>query len=261
MRKDYQYILTDTENRITTIWLNRPEVQNAFHFEMLNELNEILQDIKKIKPEIVVFRGRGKSFCAGADIQWFNDLRNFNESEIRKQLKILQEVLWEINHLPSVTVSILKGSVMGGGIGLSATCDFVIAAEDTKMAFKEVKLGIIPALISPFIVYKIGVPKAKELMLRGALIDVEEAQKSGLVSQVVKQNQLDNALKVLVKDLLEGGKGAKQMIRKLIFEMSNNNITREMLEKALNNLISVIKAPEADEGFKAFFEKRKPDWY
>jgi len=243
-----------------TLILNRPNVHNAFHFEMLNEILDVFKSIDCNNVDILVIRGAGSSFCGGADIKWFSGLINLTEVELRNQLQSLSNVLWELYNHSVTTIAVLTGSVLGGGIGLSAACDYVVGEEDIKMAFREVKLGITPALISPFVINKIGSNNAKELMLFGNYFSGTEAQKLGLVSHLVKKNELETALNNLIKELQSGGIKARKSIKTLISGINMQNVNPEILGFALNNSISVIRSEEAKEGFLAFLEKRKPNW-
>ena len=260
MPEIYKYILCDTSEGITEVTLNRPLVHNAFHYEMLSELKQAIDHATAQECDFLILKGAGPSFCAGADIRWFSNLREASDREVEHQLRAFADVLWALYNYPAVTIAVLHGSVMGGGLGLAAACDFVLGADDTRMAFREVRLGIVPALISVFIIQKTGAQRSKELMLTGNVFDGNDAKNAGLFSFVVQKRMLEQQLNSLLSGLRSGGRGARKEIKRMIGSADRQRVTYDKLEAGLAQLKSAILSEEAKEGFVAFHEKRAPVW-
>ncbi|MBE0651598.1 MAG: enoyl-CoA hydratase/isomerase family protein [Bacteroidales bacterium] len=254
-------ILVEHSDQVTTISLNRPEVHNAMNEVMISELTLALEEIASINiPRIVVLRGNGKSFCAGADLNYMKGIAGFGFEENLKDGQKLAKLFLSIYQCPVPVVALVHGSAFGGANGLLAACDIVIAEENTKFAFSEVKLGIAPATIAPFVIKRIGEFGAKELMLTGKRFSADDARHWHLVNFVVPEEKMEEQLHKVLSELWSAAPGAVSATKKLIGEL----IQEDDLDKNLDHtsrLIAQLRASEeGQEGMAAFLEKRKAAW-
>ena len=248
------------QNRVTTITLNRPEVHNAMNAEMITELTAIFNSIKNEKEiRCVVLVGNGKSFCAGADLNYMKGIAEFGFEENVRDGKRLAGLFKSIYNCPVPTIALVHGAVYGGANGLIAACDIVIAEENTTFAFSEVKLGIAPATIAPFVIRRIGEFGAKELMLTGKRFKAAEAQKWNLVNHVYNNEKHDNPLDAILKQFESSAPGAVKETKILIHTILGKSINEGI--ETTSELIAKLRASdEGQEGMTAFLEKRKPTW-
>jgi len=262
--KKYQTILVHQKNGIREVVLNRPEVHNAMNERMIRELTEVFQEIDNENeadlPRLVVLRGNGKSFCAGADLNYMKGIAAFGFEENVEDGKKLASLFRAVYECPVPVLAVVHGSAFGGANGLLAACDMVVAAEDTKFAFSEVKLGISPATISPFVIRRIGEYGARELMLTGKRFDGREAEKWHLVNHAVPPKQLEEKTEALVREILTAAPAAVRETKKLIAHiLESPNLDKNIDFTA--RLIARLRADEeGQEGMAAFLEKRKPFW-
>ncbi len=260
--RNYQTIIIEKQDGITTVRLNRPEHHNAMNEEMIAELTEIFQQFnqKENRPRAVVLRGNGKSFCAGADLNYMKNIAGLGfEANVKDGLK-LTALFRSVYDCPVPTLAVVHGSAFGGANGLMAACDMAIAAENTHFAFSEVKLGIAPATIAPFVIKRIGEFGAKELMITGKRFDGKEAARWHLVNHAVPAEKLEETLQQLLGEILSAAPNAiietKILIQKII---SDNNLNENI--DFTSRLIARLRASEeGQEGMAAFLEKRKTKW-
>jgi len=247
-------------NAIARVTLNRPEVHNAFNDVMIKELNVVFDDIEKNQDiRVVVLTGKGKSFCAGADLNWMKRVKDYSYDDNLKGSLKLADMFYKIYTSPKPTIAQVNGTAIGGGTGLVAVCDIAIAADRAKFSFSEVKLGLIPACISPYVMKKCGEGKCREFFLTGERLTAERAHAAGLVNMVAPLDELDNVVDELVKRLLSSGPEAITKCKELL-----SNVAEMSLEEAKKYTAEVIAkmriSNEGQEGMAAFLEKRKPKW-
>jgi methylglutaconyl-CoA hydratase len=261
MLKDkLQTILYDIENKIARVTFNRPEVHNAFNDIMIKELSMVFDDIAR-NPDVrvVVVTGKGKSFCAGADLNWMRRVKDYSYEDNLKESLELADMLYKIYASPKPTIARVNGTAIGGGTGLVAVCDIAIAAERAKFSFSEVKLGLIPACISPYVIKKCGEGKCREFFLTGERLTADKACNAGLINAVVELEGIDTFIDELVGKLVSSGpeaiKSCKELLRK-VSEMSIHEAKNYTAEIIAQLRISA----EGQEGMVAFLEKRKPQW-
>lgn len=259
-QKSYQTITYTKENLVAKVTLNRPEIHNAFNETMIQELLEVFKDISKDKDiRVAVLTGNGKSFCAGADLNWMKKVVDFSYEENLKESLELADLFYIIYSLPKPTIARVNGAAIGGGAGLVAVCDLVIASEKAKFSLSEVKLGLVPACISPYEVRRIGEKNCRELFLTGERIDAKKALDFGLVNQVVPADELDQAVDKLVKQLSNSGPNALTMCKTLLQNVPLMSF--EEVKKYTAEMIASLRiSEEGQEGMNAFLEKRKPKW-
>jgi methylglutaconyl-CoA hydratase len=240
--------------------LARPEVRNAFDDVLVAEATEVFAGIAADDAtRVVVLRGEGKSFCAGADLNWMSRMVSYGVEENRRDAAALAEMLRAIDTCPKPVVGRVHGAALGGGTGLAAVCDVVIAAEGTLFGTTEVRLGIVPAVISPYVVRKLGESRAREWFLTGERWDAAEAKAAGLVHRVVKESELDASVDAVVASLLTGGPEALAEAKRLA-RRAGELALEDAIPMTINSIAARRTSPEGQEGMRAFLEKRKPAW-
>lgn len=248
----------DSEGPVTRIWLNRPEVRNAFNAELITELRQAFDHLSG-DTRVVVLSGEGKAFSAGADLAWMKSSRTATKEENAAGAARLSGLFAAIDEAPQVVVARVNGAALGGAGGLVACSDIVVAAESAKFGFTEVKLGLIPAVISPFVIRKIGEAAARRYFVTGELFDAAEARRIGLVHCVVPLDALDAEVDRIVTSIVSCGPLAVVEAKKLIREIRrrDDDAAREYAVEAIARL---RVSDEGQEGLAAFLEKRPPKW-
>ena len=249
------------KGEVTTIWLNRPEVHNAMDDILIAELTEAF-DIQGRNPKVrvIVLRGKGKSFCAGADLNYMKSIAGFGFEENVKDGKKLAALFKTIYDCPIPTIAWVHGSAFGGANGLLAACDIVVAEEETTFAFSEVKLGISPATISPFVINRIGAYGARELMLTGKRFKAPEAEKWNLVNHSCKGEKTEEQLASLIRQILSSGPEAVKETKNLIKKVTATSDMDELIAYTSEMIARLRASAEGQEGMASFLEKRKPNW-
>jgi methylglutaconyl-CoA hydratase len=259
-QKSFQTITYTKENLVARVTLNRPEIHNAFNEIMIQELIDVFKDISSDKDaRVVVLTGNGKSFCAGADLNWMKKVVDFSYEENLKESLELADLFYLIYSLPKPTIARVNGAAIGGGAGLVAVCDIVIASEKAKFSLSEVKLGLVPACISPYEVRRIGEKNCRELFLTGERIDAQKALNFGLVNQVVPYDELDKTVDEIVKQLSNSGPNALAMCKKLLQNVPQMSFD-EVKKYTAEMIASLRISEEGQEGMNAFLQKRRPNW-
>ncbi len=258
---EFKTIKIFINSHLATIVLNRPEVHNALNEEMIVELTQALELLRNHTFRILILKGEGKSFCSGADIQYMKHLGEQSYLKNVEEAKKLADLLYALYFFPKPTISIGKGNIMGGGIGLVACCDFSFCTRETFFSFSEARLGILPAVISPYIIRRIGLSKTKELFLSAKKFQSIEAQKIGLITKSVKQERIDLEVNHLVSEILKNAPNALKNIKLLLEENLKNSDLLYLKDYTSHLLAQIRSSEEAKEGFLAFLEKRKPNWY
>ena len=256
----YSTLVSRRDGPVEHLTLNRPEVRNAFNETMVAELSAWAAAMREdANVRVVVIAGAGKTFSAGADITWMAKTVRYSREENLRDARDASRMFAALNSLPMPVVGRVHGAAIGGGAGLAAVCDIVVAEEQAVFGFTEVKLGIVPAVISPFVIDKIGRSAARELFLTGARFSAARAFGLGLVHEVVSPRDLDIAVARHVSELLTGGREAMATAKALIAQVSNAPI--DAAQTITANAISARRvSAEGQEGLKAFLEKRTPGW-
>ncbi|HTI39609.1 MAG TPA: enoyl-CoA hydratase-related protein [Vicinamibacterales bacterium] len=242
------------------VTLNRPDVRNAFNDVLIQELTAWAESVRADGPvRAAVLSGAGKVFCAGADLAWMAKTVTYSHEENVRDARALSRMFEALNRLPIPLVGRIHGAALGGGIGLAAVCDIVVAAEDAIFGFTEVKLGIVPAVISPFAIAKIGESAARELFLTGARFSAARAREIGLVHTVVDAADLDRAVARHVNDLASSGPRAVAAAKALIASVVSSDADAA-IEHTVQSIARQRVSAEGQEGMRAFLEKRTPAW-
>jgi len=249
------------EGPVARINLNRPERHNALILELIAELDQALEEVSKMNEILfVVLTGNGKSFCAGADLNWFYSSEQLSLEQNTKRYQHLADLLLKIYRLPQITIAAVRGNVFGGGIGLMAACDFVLAEANTRFMFSEVKLGLLPATILPFVAKRLSVQNLRKWILTGNLFGVNEAHRMGLADEIYKHEQLENELSTLMASFDSASPSAIKRAKQLINEVVSGSIDVTDTTATSTILADALLSADGQEGIHAFLEKRNPEW-
>lgn len=258
---NFETINLDINEGIGTIWLNRPDVHNALNQQMITEIIECFEFLNsEAYVRVVILRGAGKSFCAGADLNYMKGIATFGFEENYQDSLKLAKCFNTIYTCKKPTIAIIHGAAIGGANGLLAACDFVYCADDTKFAFSEVKLGIAPATISPYVTKRIGEYGSRELMITGKRFTGKEAEWHRLVNKSMPAEELDAYVDELVKTLMSSGPDAISATKDLIYTISNELSFEDSIDYTARLIAELRASKEGQEGMASFLEKRKPAW-
>jgi methylglutaconyl-CoA hydratase len=259
----YQHLLAVCEGGVERLTLNRPDVRNAFNEHVIAELTAWAADARaraaRHEIRVVVLAGAGKMFCAGADVNWMAKTVDYSRDDNARDAMAMSQMFAAIDSLPVPVIGRVQGAALGGGAGLAAVCDIVVSAEDAVFGFTEVRLGILPAVISPFVLAKIGRSAARELFLTGARFPAARAREIGLVHVVVPADELDSAVDRCVQEFENTGPEAVAAAKALIPKVWGQPLDAVMSITADAIAERRISA-EGQEGLRAFLEKRPAEW-
>ncbi|WP_131110206.1 enoyl-CoA hydratase/isomerase family protein [Sulfuricystis thermophila] len=258
----YQSILTEIDAVVGIVTLNRPERHNAFDEAMIAELAEALLSMASDPAvRVVVISSIGKSFCAGADLNWMRRAAGFDFEQNRRDAGELAEMLRRIAECPKPVIARVQGPAYGGGVGVIAACDLAVATFEARFALTEVKLGLIPAVIGPYVVNAIGERYARRYMLTAEAFSAAEAYRIGLIHEMVADEAaLDAAVGEWVEAILKNGPGALSEAKALIRAIAGEPLSPTLIEDTVGRIARLRVSPEGQEGIAAFLEKRKPNW-
>jgi methylglutaconyl-CoA hydratase len=250
-----------SQRGVATVTLNRPDKHNALNGETLQRLHSTLLELERDDSvRVVVLTGAGASFCAGADIAHMRSMLGASEAENIADARVLADCLRTLDELKRPVIARINGNVFGGGVGLVACADIAICIQSAKFALTEVRLGIVPAAISPYVVTAIGARQARRLFLTSAPFDGAEAQALGLVHFTCEGGELDTFVERQIDLLLQGGPNALQAAKKLIRDVSPTHDRAHLGESTARLLASLRTSDEGQEGLSAFLERRKARW-
>jgi methylglutaconyl-CoA hydratase len=259
----YEYLTTKRDGPVEYLTLNRPDVRNAFNEHVIADLTDwaarTREAAERHDVRVAVLAGAGKMFCAGADVTWMSKTVHYTEEENLRDATAMSQMFAALNELPLALIGRVQGAALGGGAGLAAVCDIVVAADDAVFGFTEVKLGILPAVISPFALAKIGRSAARELFLTGTRFTAAHAKEIGLVHAVVPAADLDAAVTGYVQELLNAGPEAVAAAKALIPSVWGRTV-EDAMPLTARAIAARRVSPEGQEGLKAFLEKRSPRW-
>ena len=256
-------VLHFSTDGIATITLNRPEVHNAFNEELIERLGDMFEDVgHQDGVRAVVVAAAGKSFCAGADLNWMKRAAHFTEEDNREDSLALGRMLKNLNDIPKPTIALVQGAAYGGGLGLVAACDIAIGVKAAKFCLSEVKLGLLPAVISPYVVEAIGVRACRRYFLTAEIFDAEASHRLGLLHEVVEDvHHLAEARDEMLDKLIKNAPGAMADSKDLIYTVAGKPIDQDIVEETADRIAARRTTEEAAEGITAFLEKRKPSWH
>lgn len=255
-----QTVEVSVDGGIARIALNRPDVRNAFNAEMIRELTLVFEGLHARRDaRLIILSGNGPTFSAGADVSWMRASLDFSQEENVAEARRMSSMFAVIEAAPQPVIASVHGACLGGGLGLVAVCDCVISADDVVFGFTETKLGIIPAVISAFVLPKIGESWARALFPTGERFGADLARLIGLVHWIVARDQLDTMLGAKVEEILGAGPEAVRAAKRLVLD-SRHMSPEERRESTAQRIATVRAGSEGQEGLRAFLEKRQPSW-
>ncbi len=260
--KEDLVLLDSTRSGIVVLTLNRPEVHNAFNAEVIERLDDLLEELKGADGVRAVFiEGAGSSFSAGGDIKWMRAAADYTHNDNLEDARALAQMLHKLYTLPHPTIALVDGAVRGGGVGVVAACDMALATVRAHFALSEVRLGMIPATISPYVIKAIGERAARRYFLTGEVFSAEEAKQLGLVHALARdKNELSTLSEPLVQALFESAPGAVAAAKDLIAHVAGRPIEHGLIADTAKRIADQRATAEAREGLSAFLDKRQPSW-
>jgi methylglutaconyl-CoA hydratase len=257
----YQTLEIETAGKVATIWMNRPDVHNAFDETLINELTEACKALDHDPAvRVVVLAGRGKSFSAGADLNWMKRAANYSVEENMRDAQALAGMLRTLAEMKKPTIARVQGAALGGGTGLTAACDIAVASTAAVFATSEVRFGIIPSAISPYVVRAIGAHQAYRYFQSAERISAIRARELGLVHETVEPDHLDAKVQEIAAALVQGGPAAQAAAKDLIRVVNNQPINQVLVDETAHRIAHLRATPEAKDGIAAFLERRQPGW-
>jgi methylglutaconyl-CoA hydratase len=258
----YTTLETTLQQGVAVIWLNRPDVRNAMSAELIAELTDAVgaaaedDDVRAI-----VLAGHGKAFCAGADLNWMKQASGYGPAENQADAARLAALLRTIAEAPKPTVARVHGPAFAGGLGLVTACDIAIASYDAKFCLTEVRIGLIPAMISPYVIRAMGPRAASRWFLSAEVFDSAEAYRMGLVQEIAPAEELDAAVDAMLGHLLQGGPASLAATKRLIRDVTHRPIDDTLVADTASRIAAARASDEGREGIASFLEKRKPRWH
>lgn len=257
----YQTLDIDHAERVATVTLNRPEVRNAFNETAIAEITQVFRELgADAGVRAVVLAARGPAFCAGADLNWMKKMAGYTHAENRADAAQLAEMLRTIYFCPKPVVAKVQGDCYAGGMGLVAACDIAVAVEEVNFCLSEVKLGLIPATISPYVIKAMGESAARRYFITAERFSAQEAMRIGFVHAAVKADVLDATVADLVKALVLNSPNAVTQAKRLVQDVAGAPLTEPLIADTAQRIAVIRASDEGKEGVRAFLDKRKPSW-
>lgn len=249
------------ERGVATVTLNRPDIHNAFDDQLIAELSTIFQQIGQDDDvRVMILASNGKSFCAGADLNWMKRMANYSYEENLADANALAKMLLILNELPKPTIARVQGAAFGGAVGLIACCDMAIGSKLSKFCLSEVRLGLMPATISPYVIDAIGARAARRYFTTAEVFSSRRARRLGLLSEAVTEEELDQSIEQLVEHLLKNAPNAVASAKQLVFDLRDTPAGKELLDLTSARIATARISAEGQEGLSAFLQKRKANW-
>lgn len=245
---------------VATLWLDRADKHNAMNAQMIREIHEAADELgADDSVRVVILAARGRTFCAGGDLGWMRDQFDAPPEQRGREAGALAYMLQALNLMPKPLIGRLQGNAFGGGVGMASVCDVTVGSEAVTMALTETRLGLIPATIGPYVAARMGEARARRVFMSGRRFGAAEAMELGLLSRVVSEEALDEAVEAEVAPYLETAPGAVARAKALLRHLGPP-ITEEVIEHSIGELVACWSGTEAPEGIGAFFDKKKPSW-
>ncbi|MEJ8839810.1 enoyl-CoA hydratase/isomerase family protein [Ramlibacter sp. AN1133] len=249
------------ERGVSTVTLNRPELRNAFNDEVIAELTAVFIEIgKRDEVRCVVLAGNGPAFCAGADLNWMKRMATYEREDNIADASAMARLLEVIWRCPKPTIARVHGDTYAGGTGLVAACDMAVASEAAVFCLSEVKLGLVPATISPYVIRAMGARAAHRYFLTAERFSAAEAHRIGFVHEVVKADALDAKVNEIATAVVQAGPQAVKACKKLLHDVAGHEITAGLVRRTVEGIADIRASDEGREGVQSFLGKRKPNW-
>ena len=258
---DYKSLLVSVEQHVATVTLNRPEIRNAFNDEMIAELTDAFTKLgTDDNVRVVVLAAAGKAFCAGADLNWMRAMADYSYEENLADADKLAQMLKTIYECPKPTIAAIQGDVYAGGMGLVAVCDVAIAVKIANFCLSEVRLGLAPATISPYVIRAMGARAAQRYFLSAEVFDAKKAHQLGFIHERVSEEWLDDEVATLCAKMVKNSPDAVKTCKQLLHDVAGAPITDELIADTVKGIADIRSSTQGREGVQAFLQKRKPDW-
>jgi methylglutaconyl-CoA hydratase len=255
-------VITDIDDLgVARVRLNNPDKHNAFDDQMIGQLTEAfiaIADNSNVR--IMVLGSEGKSFSAGADLEWMKRMASYSYDENLRDASALALMLKTLNKIPQPTIARIQGPAFGGAVGLVSCCDMAVAASAASFSLSEVKIGLVPATISPYVIAAIGQRAARRYFVTAERFDAHRALQLGLVNEVVDAEQLDQEIDRLINTLLANGPAAVTAAKQLVFDVAGKPIDQQLIDATCETIAAIRVSEQGQEGLQAFLERRKPQW-
>ncbi len=262
MKNDvYNTLLVDIDQHIATVTLNRPEIRNAFNEEMISELTKVFSKLGADDDvRIIVLAAAGKAFCAGADLNWMRAMADYSYEENLADADKLAQMLKTIYDCPKPTIAAIQGDVYAGGMGLVAVCDVAIAVKIANFCLSEVRLGLAPSTISPYVIRALGARAAQRYFLSAEVFDAKKARQLGFIHDRVSEESLNDEVAAFCANIVKNSPDAVKTCKTLLHEIADQPITDALIENTVKSIADVRSSNQGKEGVQAFLQKRKPNW-
>jgi methylglutaconyl-CoA hydratase len=247
--------------QVAQVWLNRPEVRNAFNEQVITALTATFAELSQDKAlRVVVLGAHGKAFCAGADLNWMKAMAGYSWEQNRADAQQLADMLWTLDQCPVPIVGRIQGDCYAGGMGLAAVCDVLVAVEGATFCLSEARLGLLPATISPYVVRALGQPASRRYMVTAERFSAERAYALGMVHELATPETLDEKVDELVRTLVANGPQATRACKRLVQDVSGVPISEALRAETARRIADIRASDEGREGVASFLGKRKPSW-
>ena len=256
---DYKTVLYSELPGIATLTLNRPDKRNAISYELIDDLIAALQQAAGSPAQVVILTGAGKAFCSGMDMENLKQLTGRTHEQNLQDSETMAALFRSLYDFPKPTIAAVNGPAIAGGTGLATLCDFTLAVPEAKFGYTEVRIGFVPAIVSSFLIANIGEKRARDLLLTGRIFGAEEAQRLGLVNEIVAPEQLMARARELAGQLLENSPASLQATKRLLSSYTREQLDRQVTQAVKGNA-AIRQTADFKEGITAFLEKRKPTW-
>lgn len=257
----YETLILEIAHGAATVTLNRPEVRNAFNEDVIAELADVFKLLSQDDDvRVIVLAANGPAFCAGGDLNWMKKMANFSPEENLDDAEKLADMLYHIYSCPKPVIAKVQGDCYAGGMGLVAACDIAVAADQVQFCLSEVKLGLIPATISPYVIKAMGANAARRYFLTAERFSATEAHRIGFVHEAVAVQQLDDTVAQMVKTIVNNSPNAVVEAKWLVEDVTNAEIDEDLLAYTAERIAAIRSSDEGREGVASFLEKRKPNW-
>lgn len=254
-------LLCSIDHHIATVTLNRPDKRNAFNDEVISELTQAFNHLgQRDDVRVIVLAANGKAFCAGADLNWMRAMADYTYDENLADAAKLADMLSAIYHCPKPTIAKIQGDVYAGGMGLVAACDMAVAVDGAKFCLSEVKLGLIPATISPYVIRAMGARAAHRYFLTAEVFDAAEAHRMGFVHMLSDEAALTETTDTLIKHLINASPNAVKSCKALVQKVAHADIDETLIRDTVADIANIRASAEGVEGVQSFLQKRKPAW-
>jgi methylglutaconyl-CoA hydratase len=257
----FQNLELEIQGQVATVWLNRPNVRNALDEVLISEITQMVKQLElDAAVRVIVLAGRGKVFCAGADLNWMKRMAGYSAEQNQNDAMGLATMLKTLKQVSKPTIARVHGAAFAGGMGLASACDVVVAEPTAEFCLSEVRIGLIPATISPYVIQALSIQAAKRYMLTAERISAKEAHRLGFVQELCEVGAIDAAIAQISRALISGGPMALAQTKVLIETVVNHSLDDELVSETADLIATVRASKEGREGVSSFLEKRKPAW-